>query len=156
MIQYIERSLRMPAHYFIIAIVVGVGIGLWKRSWKAGILVGYMFVLFSSMVLNRETYSIAMTRLEPFETYKDWPKILPETVMNVCSFIPIGILGGRKWNGIIIGAGFSLLIEITQLITRRGFFEVDDLINNTMGTLIGVCICKIVFYLINIKRLKPE
>jgi glycopeptide antibiotics resistance protein len=38
---------------------------------------------------------------------------------------------------IIAGFGLSFCIETIQFITRRGTFELDDLFNNTLGTLWG-------------------
>ncbi len=35
------------------------------------------------------------------------------------------------------GFGFALFIEVVQLITGRGVFETDDIINNTIGAMIG-------------------
>ena len=54
-------------------------------------------------------------------------------------FIPIGFLLGIKvgWKGIPIAALFSLIIELIQLVTRRGLFEFDDIIHNTLGAVIG-------------------
>ena len=36
-----------------------------------------------------------------------------------------------------MGLCLSMMIEETQLATHRGFFEIDDLILNTIGALIG-------------------
>jgi len=63
---------------------------------------------------------------------------------NIVGFIPLGILLPlliplfRKI-GWLIGAVFlvSLLFEITQLLTGIGAFDVDDLILNTIGGLVG-------------------
>ena len=38
---------------------------------------------------------------------------------------------------ILLGLAFSLTIELLQLITRLGYADVDDLINNTLGAAIG-------------------
>lgn len=38
---------------------------------------------------------------------------------------------------IIAGLSLSVCIEMTQLVTRRGIFELDDLFNNTLGALLG-------------------
>lgn len=56
---------------------------------------------------------------------------------------------------LIAGFGLSLCIEITQFITKRGTFEIDDLINNTMGALIGFGIYLLVDRLI-LSRLHSE
>ena len=35
------------------------------------------------------------------------------------------------------GFSFSLLVECTQLVTRVGTFDVDDLMLNTLGAVLG-------------------
>ncbi len=42
------------------------------------------------------------------------------------------------WIVILIGFLFSTGIEVTQLLTYRGLFELDDIFYNTLGTAIGV------------------
>ena len=63
---------------------------------------------------------------------------------NLVGFIPLGILlpvlfvGSRRaWK--ITGISFlvSLLFELTQLATALGSFDVDDLLLNTIGGLLG-------------------
>ena len=57
----------------------------------------------------------------------------------------------RKWY-CMLGMTFllSLMIEITQLLTRVGSFDVDDLILNTSGGILGY----LLFYIINKVRRK--
>lgn len=64
-------------------------------------------------------------------------------LLNVVLFFPLGILAPLIWNrlrrfGALLGAslGFSLLIELSQLLNNRST-DVDDLILNTLGGLIG-------------------
>jgi glycopeptide antibiotics resistance protein len=69
------------------------------------------------------------------------------SVLNILLFIPFGIFLYFNFRnmeivkGIIvttlIGGMVSLMIEITQLITGRGMFEVTDLLTNTFGSLLG-------------------
>ena len=63
---------------------------------------------------------------------------------NIALLVPLGLLlpvMNERFRSVrrILLAGFctSLSIETLQFITRRGFFELDDLINNTAGVLIG-------------------
>ena len=64
-------------------------------------------------------------------------------ILNILLFIPFGYLLPslfpqlRWWQVIIFGFCSSLLIEVLQLITRLGYADVDDLINNTLGAAIG-------------------
>ncbi len=66
-------------------------------------------------------------------------------ILPIISFIPFGILGygyvdnKKKINCILgLGAGFSLIIEILQMVLRRGIFDIDDIILNSVGVIIGM------------------
>ena len=65
-------------------------------------------------------------------------------ILNFCMFVPFGILlpmgfpfFRKELRVTLMGFGCSLLIELAQLITRRGMFEPDDLLGNTVGAMIG-------------------
>lgn len=70
-------------------------------------------------------------------------KLLRENFMNVVMGIPIGfllclIMKQRKWiKAFVFGFSFSALIEILQLVLKRGFCELDDVIHNTLGCILG-------------------
>lgn len=79
-----------------------------------------------------------------------WNEFSPQTwlntLLNAAMFVPLGCLlpplhrAFRRWP-VTLGAGLAcaLLIEILQHITGRGIFDVDDLFNNTLGTMLGFC-----------------
>ena len=63
---------------------------------------------------------------------------------NVIGFVPFGFFlsvvsrRGRIWrNAVLMGFGFSLCIETTQLIFKIGSFDVDDILLNTTGSILG-------------------
>ena len=63
---------------------------------------------------------------------------------NVAGFLPFGfmlpVITGKMRSGFLItlaGFGLSLTVEVIQLITKVGCFDVDDLILNTLGAAIG-------------------
>ncbi|MGN0249799.1 MAG: VanZ family protein [Oliverpabstia sp.] len=65
---------------------------------------------------------------------------------NVIGFLPYGFLLpilNRRFRNIwlagLMGFGFSLSVETIQLVFRVGCFDVDDLILNTLGTVLGYC-----------------
>lgn len=69
--------------------------------------------------------------------------------LNIIMCIPLGFLLPLIWKDYrkiykttIAGLGFSLLIELSQLITTRAT-DIDDLIANTIGTVIGYLIWKV-------------
>ena len=79
-----------------------------------------------------------------FDVYDGW---LINIIGNVTMFIPVGLVWpfcfkklDTLGKTILAGAGFSLFIEITQLPFFDRCSDVDDLILNTTGILIGALI----------------
>jgi glycopeptide antibiotics resistance protein len=72
-----------------------------------------------------------------------------ETIINLLMYIPLGIficirLKGNVFIPILIGCAYSLLIEMLQYVLPLGrIATVDDLILNTLGTIIGVFLSKL-------------
>lgn len=63
---------------------------------------------------------------------------------NILLLLPLGYLVPLVWKRIddwrkaaLLGVLASLLIEITQLITHHGYFDVDDIILNAGGCVLG-------------------
>lgn len=59
-----------------------------------------------------------------------------DIVLNFLLFIPLGFLFGRKQT-IVIGLMFSVGIKLTQYVFRLGVCEVEDVLNNIIGTVVG-------------------
>ena len=83
--------------------------------------------------------------LIPFSNQID----IPAYLANILLFIPFGLLAPFVWNGLdhpaavtCSGFGFSLLIELSQLLNHRAT-DIDDLILNTLGALIGYALFKV-------------
>lgn len=62
-------------------------------------------------------------------------------IQNILLFVPLGFLIGGK-RGIIAGVLLSIGIELTQYIFRLGYCELDDVLNNTIGTATGSLLFK--------------
>lgn len=80
----------------------------------------------------------------PFSNYID----IIGYILNIILFIPFGFLITLIWKKIksyivvILGFVFSLLIEVSQLLNNRST-DIDDLILNTSGAIIGFIICRL-------------
>ncbi len=120
---------------------------LWWLVWAEYILLGYL-----STVVFRLPKEVAEIRTELFWGYKNGfhdGTTFSENFLNVLFFIPIGFLFCllvRKHKvgfTLLVGLGFSLVIELSQYFFKRGAFDVDDLINNTIGTFIGCLLCMV-------------
>lgn len=91
----------------------------------------------------------------PFWSYVAYFKgeddsLLNENIMNVVVFVPVGLLAGlasRSINllrALLIGLCISLSIEVLQFTFEKGFAELDDVMHNSLGCLIGYGISRII------------
>ncbi|MCG7380373.1 VanZ family protein [Paenibacillus sp. ACRSA] len=103
------------------------------------------------------TRTVNLTPLQ--EITRDWHSVSlgrPGSAIhlfgNVFAFIPLGILipvlMGNKLlagaNVLVLSLLLSLAYEVTQLLTGMGVFDVDDLILNTAGGIIGYVLFTVV------------
>lgn len=140
---------------FCIGLVVFIA---WK-GFKTGLrysatllLIEYIFFLFCSTVIFRATGEARQYDFHPFWSY-DRPELLVENIMNVIVFIPVGMMLGSllRVKGsclivLLIGCSISVTIETLQFCFMKGFSEVDDVMHNTLGCLIGYGIYAIARY----------
>ena len=119
-------------------------------------LIAYIIFIFFLAVLSRESIKDTV-KLDLFWGYRQ-PKgyTSRDNLLNIVCFIPIGLLVGlcsdkyRIVKAILFGLLVSISIEFSQLIWHRGVFDVDDLFNNVLGTLIGGLI--VVLFVMRLKR----
>ena len=136
--------------------VLSVGKIVWLIVFLA-----YIFVLAAVTLLARgNSYQRNIVPL--FESYREaWYQYSMQEwrnlILNIGMFVPFGFLlpmGISKmrkfWKTALCGFLVTLVIEIGQLIGQRGVFECDDILNNTIGGMIGFglfAICYVVYLL---------
>lgn len=122
------------------------------------IMIVFYFTFFSEHFGRIKIHNDYCYNLIPFKEIKRFWKyrgILGfESVMvnlfgNVLVFVPFGIiqpfLNRQRRSFLLVTLltlEFSLFIEVIQLITRKGCFDVDDLILNTLGGSLGYILYK--------------
>ena len=129
---------------------MGWGITLWVYT---------VFLLFIT-VIGRYSFDDFRARLIPFESYREYLATgslseLRGIIGNVLMFIPFSFLcaqfisnlydkNSKRIKTIFLTFGVSLLltvtIELLQYLTRTGTFELDDLMHNVIGALLGILI----------------
>lgn len=73
---------------------------------------------------------------------------LQSMVLNIGIFIPLGMLTActtKRWRfikSVFWGMVITVCIEVLQLIMKTGYFEYDDMINNTIGAAMGPTILR--------------
>lgn len=123
------------------------------------IIIMFYFVLLSERYGRETGYQTSHVNLVLFkEIQRFWnyrQLLSPEAVItnlfgNVFAFSPFGFMIpiiSKRAKGVIAAVFstflFSLLIETCQLITKVGVFDVDDLLLNTTGGLIGYLVYRI-------------
>lgn len=112
------------------------------KKWTVGLLIGYVLIILGETVLFRTPRAYSYYQLQLFWSYEVWNIQKEQILANVLAYIPLGLISGRLWKrkGLLAGIGLSVTSELLQLVTHRGLFEFDDIIHNTLGTLIGVAI----------------
>ena len=116
-----------------------------RTRWsKIFIFVLYIGVILYLTVLRREEGSVHEFVLKPFWSYAEAhdPQYRWQIYMNIFLFIPFGFMLGWTMNRkflqtLLIGLIFSALLEVVQYIFCLGLCETDDVIHNTLGTVIG-------------------
>ena len=120
----------------------------WHFIWLV-LLVIYCVVLIGATFLSRGEYYTGAQIMPPFASYKEaWyqGKIsnIRNIVINILLFMPLGFLLPlglkrlRKFSATAsLGLLITIVIELLQIVTKRGIFEFDDILNNFLGTTIG-------------------
>lgn len=116
-------------------------------------IVAMVYFLIFSDQFGREPYETMRYNLEPFLEIKRFIRyrelLTTESVMlnlvgNVVAFMPFGMLirwvRNKKTSvfvAFLYSLAFTLCIEWVQLVTKLGVFDVDDIIMNTLGGVLG-------------------
>lgn len=102
-------------------------------------------------IIENEKDVLRNINLIPFRTMSPYLKNITEPyafkniAANIVIFIPLGFFISNKnpknvFKALIICLGVILSIELIQLFFKIGFFDVDDIILNFIGSLLGVFI----------------
>ena len=135
------------------------------RAFAVVLFFVYFTVLFYFLFFSEEmgrTYSerdyhfnlIPFHEINRFIQYYEvlgMEAVLLNLAGNVAAFVPFGFFlpvfserCKRFLNTVYYSLELSLLVELIQLITKVGSFDVDDIILNTLGGAIGYIVYKIV------------
>lgn len=134
------------------------------------LFLGYLLMMLEVTMLNRANGDISSVQWHLFYSYREawnsfsttqWRNI----ILNIFMFTPLGFLlpvglkGMRKaWKVYLVGLALTIGIEVTQLVTKRGVFESDDIFDNLLGTMIGYglfALCQLVVDGIRKKQIRP-
>lgn len=117
-----------------------------------GGIVAFVVLALNETVFSRPAKEAYQYNLRLFWSYEAIMNgrndLIKEHYLNVALFIPLGMLiwfalGQRKWwRALVFGCAVSMLIEVMQLVLKRGLCEFDDVMHNTLGCMIGYGVMK--------------
>ena len=131
---------------------------VWWKFLMAVCLIGAACFVAATTVYTRTPGSVQGTlNLTPFHAYYLYfsgqqSEAMRSCLMNMILFVPLGLFAGELlpkkwalWKRVLlitaIGCAFSIFIEYQQYALQCGEAEVDDVINNTIGALVGsICV----------------
>lgn len=117
------------------------------------LLLCYLGGLVAITFMNRMGNGMQMYQPFPFLAFWEaWNEFTLQVwlnpLLNIAMFVPLGVFlplaakPFRRWYWMLAaGCGTSLAIEALQYILSRGQADVDDLICNTLGAMLGYCLC---------------
>ena len=114
------------------------------RDFLLFLIIVYAAVLLKLAFFSREPGSRTTVDLTLFNTWGTTMQAHAFFVENIIMFIPFGILIPTAFPVMrnifvctLTALACSLCLEMFQLITGRGFCQLDDVITNTLGAFIG-------------------
>ena len=126
----------------------------WTVRWKlwnlAALAVSLLFIAWATL-LRREPMAELVVELRPFATFDRiarQPEYIRTMVMNAALFLPLGLSAAgllpRRWHplarlvpALVLGVAVSCGVEHLQYLHLLGTVEVDDVLCNTFGALLG-------------------
>lgn len=142
-----------------------------KKLKASKILLWSIFLIYTVIVLgatfiHRTPVMYENINLHIFSSYiKVWNRFslleLRNIIFNILMFLPLGFVlpllfkkCEKFYITYFLGLCMTISIEVLQLISKRGIFEIDDIINNTLGCMIGYGV--VMIFLLFSKRNKKS
>lgn len=122
-----------------------------SQAVAGDVLFVFVMIVLASTVFTRTPNGMHNYELIPFCSWAEAAsgnlEYLKEIVLNMILFLPAGLLLPFVFHkktlvrhAVLFGALCSFIIECSQLFFCRGLFEWDDMIGNSIGTMIGCII----------------
>lgn len=165
LIKAYENVVPLPIDWLLCAIAFGIVaiLFVFRKNYRGFIvrsawsmLVIYVLMILSGTVLFRETSLEMRYHFEPFKNYTTiYDGFIADVIVNIGMFIPFGFLGAVTFghNNVmkvcIVGFLMSSIVELAQLLGRCGVCNIDDVIHNSLGCVIGFyvfALCNKLYY----------
>lgn len=143
-------------------------LALKQRLPRVAVIFAYLFCVVYITLLSRSVSLNRSIHTELFKAWREWfsgdREVGRSVIENIVLFVPLGFLKAslsfadgksRRKTAVVtllLGLLVSLGIEIMQYRSGRGWFDVDDLFNNVLGTLLGLLAAQLAFAVLDQKK----
>ena len=159
------REIAAFAVVFLISVYWAVRLLKQKKIVTVQAIAGLSILTFLAIVFASTVFTRTPgTRQYQLELFWSWKEILgigkcgrlgstadggllQENLLNILLLLPAGILlpgvfnrEMKWWQGLLFGVMISSTIEFCQLVLCRGLFELDDIIHNSLGCMLGTLV----------------
>ena len=144
--KYYENNKPMKINlyvYFVLYLVLLITLTLFDSLWLRN---GFNFQGFTNLEerVNLMPFETIMTFIQKFDSMYSTSQVMLNLFGNVCAFMPMAFFlpllfkKQNKFRYFVITMVLMILgIEFLQLVTGSGRFDVDDLMINTVGGVVG-------------------
>ncbi|WP_314588188.1 VanZ family protein [Paenibacillus terrigena] len=139
-----------------------------KKLFLGALFIGYVVFVLELTIFGRGHSYLLQVNLHPFSSYMEaWHKYslrdLQNCIFNIIMFIPMGILLpliSQKFKVflwlLLVVVYSTLCIETYQAISGAGLFELDDIMNNTLGGVLGYQLYRLVASIVHNKKVRMK
>lgn len=151
LLSYIPLAAVLGGIAFLLMLMINRGRRI-GRCFVRGIFVFYMTLLIERVWLSRIGRTFGTWDLIPLVSLSR-PEKAAEFFLNTVMLIPFGFLvpiiipKSKPVFVVLLGLVMSVVIELIQGMCRIGYVEIDDVISNTLGVLIGVMLYRLIRFL---------
>ncbi len=153
--------------FYGLALFYSVAFILWKVYWLLRvrpkiqistlvILISYVFAVLYVTTFMREAGSNHRIQMEVMNWLReDGMESFDHIFLNMAMFVPLGVLfpfitgkyRGQMLSSVSFGILFSTAIETGQLFLHSGTCDIDDILSNSLGALVGTAIAAVGLWL---------
>lgn len=121
---------------------------IWVKQFRWVLFGGYcIFIIYYTILSRNPGTPKADLRLmwayqEMLTGHPNWKKDVAQNINNILFFIPFGILlpARKLWAVLVSAFCLSVVVETIQYLGGYGLAEMDDVICNTLGAVVGYLI----------------
>lgn len=151
---YYNEAVKSSSYWIVSGIILVILFVILKLLRKhpvsTSLLAMYLILLLGFTVFSRSRWEVAnIIQLHQFSFRELW--------RNVMIFVPLVFLVTNhlhyvreKWTKaryiLVICAVISVLIEVIQLVSKRGYFDIEDIVGNFVGGILGLGIYRLFVY----------